>query len=72
MPEVLALIDQAKCNFGRDSLFDFPTKLNNILEKSGQAASVVVYVMGTLFTFMLRNKAKTILCSRPQGEGGGD
>ena len=73
MPEVLAIIDQAKCHFGRESLFDFPTKLNNILEKSGQTASVVVYVMGTLYTFMLRKKAKHPFSAADLKEkGGGD
>ena len=68
IPEALTILDRAKCEFGRDSLFEWPTKLNNILEKAQQNPALIIYIMETLFTIMLRKKPKPILCSRPQGE----
>ena len=54
IPGALALIDRAKCEFGRDNLFEWPTKLANILEKAPQ--QLVTYIMESLLAFMLRNK----------------
>ena len=68
VPATLTIMDRAKCEFGRDSLFEWPTNLNTILQKAGQNAILTVYIMETLFTVMLRKRPKTILCSRPQGE----
>ena len=65
IPEALTILDRARCEFGRDGLFDWPTKLNTILEKGQQNAALIVYLMESLLTVMLRKKKpKTILCSR--------
>ena len=73
IPGALAIIDRAKCEFGRDNLFECPTKLANILEKAQQNPFLVIYIMESLLAFMLRNKKKQpILCSGTQGERWGD
>ena len=58
IPDALTILDRAKCEFGRESLFEWPTKLNNILEKAQQNPALIIYIMESLLTFMLRKKAQ--------------
>ena len=46
IPVVCALIGQAKAHFGRDNLFDWPTKFKDILDTSQQVSFLTRYVMG--------------------------
>ena len=56
--EALTILDRAKCEFGRESLFEVPTNLNTILQKAGQTATLIVYIMESLLATMLRRNAK--------------
>ena len=56
---------------GRDSLFEWPTKLSNILEKGQQNPTLVVYIMESLLTFMWRNKVKNPFSAADLKEKGG-
>ena len=58
MPEVLTILDRARCEFGRDSLFESVTKLNCILMKGQQNPALITYIMEAVYTVMLRKKAK--------------
>ena len=71
IPEALTILDQARCEFGRDSLFEWPTKLNTILEKSQQNPALLVYIMESLFSIMLRKNAKNPLSALELKEKGG-
>ena len=57
-PAVLAIIDRAKTHFGRDSLFDFPSKLGFIMDKTSTDPQLVRYVFESLFTLMMRKRNK--------------
>lgn len=71
IPEALTILDQARCEFGRDSLFEWPTKLNNILEKAQQNPTLTIYIMETLLTMMLRKKSKNPCSAADIKEKGG-
>ena len=71
IPAALTIIDQSKCEFGRDSLFEWPTKLTNILEKGQQNPILVVYIMESLLTVMWRNKVKNPFSAADLKEKGG-
>ena len=71
IPEALTLLDRAKCHFGRDSLFESPTKLKNILDKSQQSPVLILYIMETLLTTMMRKKAKNPFSAAGLKEKGG-
>ena len=71
IPEALTILDRAKCQFGRDSLFEFPSKLSAILEKSLQNAGLTIYTMEALLALMLRNKAKNPVSAQELKEKGG-
>ena len=58
IPEALTILDRARCEFGRECLFEWPTKLNTILEKGQQNPALIIYIMESLLTIMLRKKAK--------------
>ena len=55
IPDVLTILDQAMCEFGCDSLFEW---LNSILQKGQQNVALIIHIMETLITFMLRRKAE--------------
>ena len=57
-PTALALIDRAKTHFGRDNMFDFPTKLGNIMDKTHQDPQLVRYAFESLFALMMRKRNK--------------
>lgn len=71
IPEALTILDRARCEFGRDSLFEWPTKLNTILEKAQQNPALTIYIMETLLTIMLRKKAKNPFSAADLKEKGG-
>ena len=71
IPEALTILDHARCEFGRDSLFELPTKLNTILEKSQQNPALLIYIMESLFSIMLRRNAKNPISASDLKEKGG-
>ena len=71
IPDALTILDRAKCEFGRESLFESPTKLNNILEKAQQNPALIIYIMESLLTFMLRKQAKNPFTAGDLKEKGG-
>ena len=67
---MLTILVQARCEFGRDSLFETLTKLNSILQKGQQNPIVIMYIMETLFTFMLRKTKHPLSLAELQDKGG--
>ena len=71
IPEALTILGRAKREFGRDNLFEWPTKLNNILEKGQQNPALIIYIMETLLTVMWRTEAKNPFSAADLKEKGG-
>ena len=71
IPQALTILDQAKCEFGRDSLFESPTKVQICLEKGAHNPVLIVYIMEMLFTYMLRKRAKNPFSTAELKEKGG-
>ena len=55
---VLAIIDRAKTHFGRDNLFDVPSKLGFIMDKTNPDPQLVRYVFESVFALMMRKRNK--------------
>ena len=70
-PGILTIIDRAKCEFGRESLFEWPTKLNT---RESAAESDFDHVHHGVITriHVAEKSQKPILCSGTQGERWGD
>ena len=71
IPEALTILDQARCEFGRDSLFETATKLDRILQKGQQNRILIIYIMEALFTYMLRKNSKNPFSVAELQEKGG-